>query len=254
VVGAALLALQQVEGEAAGHGLVALAAHAGAGGNGGFQGQAEVFEGEGKGGGLAAQLAVGVVGAVVAAGCEGQVLAACLGGAVHELDVQVAAGVQGHGRGAGWQAQVVGHDVLQPVVGGQGVVGAELGAAGDQCGVVFQAGEMLAIAQQAAAEVAFAGAPVQPVAGGIGEGQGSGEGFDLLPFAAGHVDVEPVASDGHVSGRQRACCAERMCLPGQRRKRRGGVQVEQRVMHSLGLGQGAGAQPAGKLGIFGFPR
>ena len=227
MVDAALLALQQVEGQAAGHGLVALAAHAGAGGDGGFQGQAEVFEREGKGGGFAAQLAIGAVGAVVAAGCESQVLAARLGGAVHELDVQVTAGVQGDGGGAGLQAQVVGHDVLQSVVRGQCVVGAELGAAGDQCGVVFQAGEVLAIAQQAATEVAFAGAPVQPVAGGIGEGQGSGEGFDLLPFAAGHVDVEPVAGGGHVSGRQRAHCAERMCLPGQRRKRRRCVQVEQ---------------------------
>ncbi|MNN08495.1 hypothetical protein D3C81_1213500 [compost metagenome] len=40
--------------------------------------------------------------------------------------------------------------------------------------------------------MAFAGAPVQPVLGLFAEGQAAGEGFDLLPLAAGHADVEAV--------------------------------------------------------------
>jgi len=61
---------------------------------------------------------------------------------------------------------------------------------------VFQAGEVLAGLQQAAAEVAFARAPVQPVLGRPGKVQGAAERFDLLPFAPGHVDVQAMARRG----------------------------------------------------------
>lgn len=36
----------------------------------------------------------------------------------------------------------------------------------------------------------FARAPVQPVSGFFGKLQATGEGFDLLPFTPGHVDIQ----------------------------------------------------------------
>ena len=38
--------------------------------------------------------------------------------------------------------------------------------------------------------MAFAGAPVEPVPGGLAKLQAAGEGFDLLPFAPRHIDAE----------------------------------------------------------------
>ncbi|CAM3332331.1 hypothetical protein PSFL6913_29070 [Pseudomonas fluorescens] len=106
--------------------------------------------------------------------------------------MQVAAGMQGDGRVVGADRHVR-HHVLQAMGRGQAVMVAQGLARGDQGRVVFEAGQLLAGLQQAAAEVAFASAPVQPVGGCFGEIKRSTEGFDLLPLAARYVDVQPMA-------------------------------------------------------------
>ncbi|MNH39517.1 hypothetical protein D3C79_1007030 [compost metagenome] len=50
--------------------------------------------------------------------------------------------------------------------------------------------------------MAFARTPVQPVPGWRVEGQPAGEGFDLLPFAAGHANVEAVGGGWQASVRE----------------------------------------------------
>ena len=97
---------------------------------------------------------------------------------------------------------VAGHHVLVYVYGWQVMVRTQGLASGDQFGIVFQAGQLLARLQQAAAEVAFARAPVQPVAGLVAEGQVAGEGFDLLPLAAGDRYVQAVGGGAQVGCRE----------------------------------------------------
>ena len=106
--------------------------------------------------------------------------------------MQVTAGVQGNGRVLGAERDV-GHHILQAMGHGQAVVFAQGLAGGDQCGVIFQAGQVLPGLQQAAAEVALAGAPIQPVCRRCGKSQRRAEGFDLLPFAPGHIDIQAMA-------------------------------------------------------------
>jgi len=132
----------------------------------------------------------------------------------------------------------------QVVVRAQGLAG------GDQFGIVFQAGQVLAGLQQAAAQVAFAGAPVQPVTGLFAEGQVAGEGFDLLPFAAGDGYVEAMRGGGQVGCREVAECRKLSGLLGQLRER-GGQPGSGGV--GFGVFQGALAQMGGKLGVGGFP-
>ncbi len=105
--------------------------------------------------------------------------------------MQVAAGMQGHGGVFGAYGYIR-HHVLQTMGDGQAVVLAQGLARSDQGRVVFQAGQLLACVQQAAAKVAFAGAPVQPMPGCLRKLQRRAEGFDLLPFAAGHIDIQAV--------------------------------------------------------------
>ncbi|MNT20154.1 hypothetical protein D3C72_1554520 [compost metagenome] len=133
---------------------------------------------------------------------------------------------------------------LQVVVCTQGLTGS------DQVGVVLQAGQVLPRLQQATAEVAFARTPVQPVPGLLAEGQVAGEGFDLLPFAAGDGYVEAVRGGGQVGFREVAECRKLSGLLGQLRERGG-----QRGSGGVGFGvcQGALAQVGGKLGVGGFP-
>lgn len=85
-----------------------------------------------------------------------------------------------------------GEHILFNMQGVQVMALAECLTAGDQCRVVFQAGELLAGLQQASAQVSFAGAPVEPVSGRLGEFQAAGERFDLLPFAPRHIDIQAV--------------------------------------------------------------
>jgi len=49
--------------------------------------------------------------------------------------------------------------------------------------------------------MAFAGAPVQPVARRFGKLQGGAEGFDLLPLTARYIDVQAV--QGSIKGMDR---------------------------------------------------
>ena len=124
--------------------------------------------------------------------------AALLAGLAQQVHVQFAAGMQGDH--AFLVVQVLGaagsHHILVDVGRGQVMVIAQGLASGDQLGVVLQAGQLLAGLQQAAAEVAFAGAPIQPVTSVLAKAQAAAEGFDLLPFAAGYGDVEAVAGGG----------------------------------------------------------
>ncbi|MNR27943.1 hypothetical protein D3C85_1452410 [compost metagenome] len=75
-------------------------------------------------------------------------------------------------------------------------------AAGNQRRVIFHAGQLLAGLQQAATQMPFARAPIQPVPGSIGKLQAAGEGFDLLPLAARHVDIQSMARLGQCMGGQ----------------------------------------------------
>ncbi|MDT4855674.1 hypothetical protein FQZ97_900370 [compost metagenome] len=100
MVFAAQFPLQQVEGQATGHGQVALAAHTGTGGDGLADGQAQVGLAElqrRSPGGLRQRLVVGCVDAVVAAGCHGQLAATGGAGQLQQPHVEVAAGMQGYG-------------------------------------------------------------------------------------------------------------------------------------------------------------
>ncbi|SPO52782.1 protein of unknown function [Pseudomonas sp. JV551A1] len=85
-----------------------------------------------------------------------------LAGQLHQAHMQVATGVQGdHAFVASQVAGAVfGHHILMHMLRRQVVVRAQGLAGSDQFGVVFQAGQVLAGLQQAAAQVAFAGAPV----------------------------------------------------------------------------------------------
>ncbi|MNT48786.1 hypothetical protein D3C72_1855870 [compost metagenome] len=76
------------------------------------------------------------------------------------------------------------------MVGLQVVVQAELLPGFYQQWVEFQAGQALLWLQQAPAQMALVGAPVEPVARCIVEVQVVAEGFDLLPLAPGHVDIQ----------------------------------------------------------------
>ena len=92
--------MHEVEGQASGHGGVALAANPGACGDGFAEGQAEVVQGEFECGGLAfgGQRLVMVAGdAVVAAWRDGHALAVGVAGELHEAHVEVAAGMEGDG-------------------------------------------------------------------------------------------------------------------------------------------------------------
>lgn len=166
--------------------------------------------------------------------------------------MQVAAGVQGYHAFVACQVAgaVAGHYILMQMLRWQVVVRTQGLAGGDQFGIVLQAGQLLAGLQQAAAEVAFAGAPVQPVAGLVVEGQVAGEGFDLLPFAAGDGDVQAVGREGQVGLRQAAEGGELLGLLGQLRERgRQGVSGA----FGVGVGQRTLAQVGGQFGVGGFP-
>lgn len=108
--------------------------------------------------------------------------------------MQVTAGVQRYGCvfGLNRLGCIRRQHVLLPMRGGQVVALAQLLAAGDQGWIVFQAGQLLVALQQASTQVTFTGAPVQPVSRLRGEVQATGEGFNLLPFAARYIDVETV--------------------------------------------------------------
>ena len=77
-----------------------------------------------------------------------------------------------------------------------------------------------------------------------------GEGFDLLPLAAGDGYVEAMRGGGQVGFREVAECRKLSGLLGQLRERGG-----QRGSGGVGFGvcQGALAQVGGKLGVGGFP-
>ena len=70
---------------------------------------------------------------------------------------------------------------------------AECLAAGDQRRVVFQAGQLLPGLQQTSTQMALARAPVQPMRRRISKLQATGEGFDLLPLAPRHIDIQSMA-------------------------------------------------------------
>ena len=106
--------------------------------------------------------------------------------------MQVAAGVQGHGGLFGLQVLrgIGGEYILFDMPGPQAQAVAQTLPVGDQRGIAFQAQQRRAGMRQAPAEMALAGAPVQPVPGRLGEVQAAGEGLDLLPLASGDVDLE----------------------------------------------------------------
>src|SRR3990167_4054397 len=106
--------------------------------------------------------------------------------------MQVAAGVQGHwGMAAGEvPVSIGGQHILLDMLRRHAEFIAEALAAVDQCRVVLQATQRAAAMRQATTQVAFAGAPVEPVLGRLGELQAAGEGLDLLPFAPGYVDAQ----------------------------------------------------------------
>ncbi|MNG03620.1 hypothetical protein D3C84_867090 [compost metagenome] len=81
-------------------------------------------------------------------------------------------------------------------------------AAGDQCRVVFQAGELLAGSQQAPPQMALASAPVQPMSRGRGKGEPTGERFNLLPFTPWHIDIQAMSGRFKRMGRQFAYRAQ----------------------------------------------
>jgi hypothetical protein len=145
---------------------------------------------------------------------------------------------------------VAGHHILMYVLCLQVVVCTQGLTGSDQVGVVLQAGQVLPRLQQATAEVAFARTPVQPVPGLLAEGQVAGEGFDLLPFAAGDGDVQAVGGGWQVSLREAAEGGELLDLFGQLREGRG-----QAVSGAVGFGvcQGTLAQVGGEFGVGGFP-
>src|SRR3990167_6697480 len=96
LVDTAQVALQQAEGQAPGHGAIALAAHTGAGGDGFAERQGQVIQRESQGrslGGSGERLVVGTGDAVVTAGCYGQLAAAGRAGELHQAYMQVAAGM-----------------------------------------------------------------------------------------------------------------------------------------------------------------
>jgi hypothetical protein len=136
------------------------------------------------------------------------------------------------------------------MVRGQVVVVTQGLAGGDELGVVLQAGQLLAGLQQAAAKVAFAGAPVQPVLGLFVEGQAAGEGFDLLPLAAGYADVEAVGGGRQAGVGECIQGAEVVGLLGQLWERRG---QDGWVGLGVGIGQGGLAQVGGERWVLGFP-
>ena len=85
--------------------------------------------------------------------------------------------------------------------------------------------------------MAFAGAPVQPVGRRLGKGQRGAEGFDLLPFAPGHVDIQAMASGFKGVCGQLIHSAEAQRVSGQLWKRGGREQVVRLVVTGFGLGQ-----------------
>ncbi len=134
-----------------------------------------------------------------------------------------------------------GQYVLLHMLGRESVVIAECLARRHQRWIVLQAGEVLAGLQQASAQVAFACAPVEPVLGGLTEAEVAAEGFDLLPLAAGHVDVQAMAGRVQLAARQLAEGGQLHGLVGQLREGRGGGQSLGVLLRGFGLIQGAGA-------------
>ncbi|MNZ66343.1 hypothetical protein D3C78_845640 [compost metagenome] len=98
------------------------------------------------------------------------------------------------------QGGVIGQYILQAVFGGQLMMLAEGDTGFDQRRVEFQAGQLLAVRlQQAPAQMALACAPVQPVSRVVDKAQMAGEGFDLLPFAPRHIDIQARACRGQIN-------------------------------------------------------
>ncbi len=193
--------------------------------------------------------------AVVAAGRHRQLPAALARRQAQQLDVQVAAGVQGHGGLAGLQVAggAFGEHVLLDVHGAQPQAVAQALAVADQRKVALQAQQRLPAMGQQAPEVALAGAPVQPLHGGRGEVQAAGEGLDLLPFAPGHVDLELRRQPGQRVGRQVLDFAQLRGAARQLREGRRRGQAFGLVVRGVGLFQVAPAQPGGQFPVFGFP-
>lgn len=79
---------------------------------------------------------------------------------------------------------------------------AECLAAGDQCRVVFQAGQLLTSLQQASPQMALARTPVQPMRRCTGKLQAAGERFNLLPLAPRYIDIQPMARRFECTSRQ----------------------------------------------------
>ncbi len=170
--------------------------------------------------------------------------------------MQFAASVRGHWRMPGKQAlgAVRGQHILAEVVGGEPQAVAQALSVGDQRGIVFEAGQRLPRMGQQAAQMALAGAPVEPVDDRPGELQAPGEQADLLPLASRYVDVEAVRCLRAFRQWQFADRAQRRGLGGELRIRRGRGQAGGLVVLRVGLFEAAPAQPGRQLGVFGFPR
>jgi len=105
-----------------------------------------------------------------------------------------------------------------------------------------------------APEVAFAGAPIQPVPRPLAESEHRAECLNLLPFTPGHVHCLAGVGVWVSHDRQRLHRTERRRLLGQCGKRgwrgeRGGM-----VVRGFGIVQRTAAQPSGQLREFRFPR
>ena len=139
-------------------------------------------------------------------------------------------------------------------MGGESQAVAQALSVGDQRGIVFEAGQRLPRMGQQAAQMALAGAPVEPVDDRPGELQAPGEQADLLPLASRYVDIEAVRCLRAFRQWQFADRAQRCGLGGELRIRRGRGQAGGLVVLRVGLFEAAPAQPGRQLGVFGFPR
>ena len=93
--------------------------------------------------------------------------------------------------------------------------------------------------------MAFAGAPVQPVGRRLGKSQCGAEGFDLLPFAPWHVDIQTMASGLKGVRGELIHSSEAQRVSGQLWKRCGRGQVVGLVVTGFSFGQRTLAQPLG---------
>src|SRR5690606_37276432 len=169
--------LQQIEAQPPGHGLVALAAFTGAGGDGFAERQTEVVAGKLQSGRLrcAGEWLVDIAAnPVVAAGGDGQLAASLLDAELNQADMQVAAGVQGNRSQIGSKlcGCLIAHYVLRPVVRMETQALAQFCSGVYQCRVPFQAGQGCAAICQLTPQMTFACAPVEPMPGLLAKVEG----------------------------------------------------------------------------------